>query len=147
VLPDFSPLDLDEFRALARSLRPLLDPDLALVAEIDGKVVGFALGLPNLNEALIHVGGLRYPWDYARFALACRRITGASFKILAIDPDFWGYGLDAVMFVEMGRAVIRRGYRWVDGSLTGTDNPQTNKLATRLGAVVYRRYRQYRLRL
>ena len=90
---------------------------------------------------------MQQPWDYVRFALARRRVRSASFKILAIDPEYWGYGLEVVMFLEMGKALIRKGYTWVDASLTNEFNPQTNKLATRLGAYVYRRYREYRLRL
>ena len=70
-----------------------------------------------------------------------------SFKILAIDPDYWGYGLEAVMFLEMGKAVLRKGYTWMDASLTNEFNPQTNKLAPRLGAYVYRRYREFTVRL
>ncbi len=101
--------------------------------------------MPNLMEALRHAGGLRYPWQYLQLARAQRRITGVSFKILAVDPDFWGIGLEALMFREMARAVMRKGYTWVDGSLTAEDNPQTNKLARRLGARVYRRYRIVRL--
>jgi hypothetical protein len=51
------------------------------------------------------------------------------------------------MFLEMASTLIRKGYTWVDGSLTADTNPQTNKLATRLGAYVYRRYREYKLAL
>lgn len=145
VLPEFSPLELAEFRAQALALKPLLDPDLVMIAELDGRAVGFSLGLPNINEALIHANGLRYPWDYLRFALARRKITGASYKILAMIPEAWGMGLEAVMFLEMGRTLMAKGYTWADGSLTAEDNPQTNKLARRFGARVYRRYRQFRL--
>jgi GNAT superfamily N-acetyltransferase len=147
VLPDFSPLELAEFRSQALALKPLLDPDLVMIAELDGRAVGFSLGLPNINEALIHANGLQYPWDYLRLALARRKITGASYKILALDPAAWGHGLEAVMFLEMGRTLMAKGYTWADGSLTSEDNPQTNKLATRFGARVYRRYRQFRLRI
>lgn len=147
VLPDFAPIELAEFEAQALALKPILDPELVFIAELDGRVVGFGLGIPNIAEAFRWAGGLRYPWDYLRFALAQRRITGVSFKILAIDPDYWGYGLDAIMYLEMGRAVIRKGYTWIDASLTGDTNPQTNKLAGRMGAQVYRRYREYRLEL
>lgn len=146
-LPDFSPIELVEFNAQALALKPILDPGLVFIAEVEGKVAGFSLGLPNLMEALKYANGLRYPWDYLRFARAQRKITGVSFKILAIDPQYWGYGLDAQMFVEMAKTVIRKGYTWIDGSLTGEANPQTNKLATRLGAYVYRRYREYKLAL
>ncbi len=147
VLPEFSPIELAEFQAQALDLKPVLDPELVFIAEVNGQPAGFALGLPNLTEALRFARGLRYPWDYLRFALARRRITSASFKILAIDPAYWGYGLEAAMFLEMGLAVVRKGYTWLDLSLTNELNPQTNKLARRVGAKVYRRYHEYRLDL
>jgi GNAT superfamily N-acetyltransferase len=146
-LPEFIPIELVEFNALAMSLKPILDPELVFIAEVEGKTAGFGLGLPNIAEAFKVSNGLRYPWDYLRFALARRKISSVSFKILAIDPQYWGYGLEVQMFLEMARTVIRKGYTWVDGSLTSDLNPQTNKLSTRLGAYVYRRYREYKLAL
>jgi GNAT superfamily N-acetyltransferase len=147
VLPEYSPIELSEFRSQAEGLKPILDAGLVFIAELDGKAVGFTLGLPNIMEALIHANGLRYPWDYLRFALGRRNIRSASFKILAIDPDYWGYGLEVLMFLEMARAMIKKGYLWADGSLTNARNPQTNKLATRMGARVYRRYYEYGMKL
>jgi len=147
VLPDFSPIELVEFRAQANALRQAIDPDLVFIAEVDGKTVGFSLGLPNITEALKYAHGFRYPWDYLRYIRAQKHITGVSFKILAIDPDYWGYGIEAAMFLEIGKAIIRKGYTWVDGSLTGESNPQTNKLAAKIGARVYRKYREYAITL
>ena len=144
-LPEFIPIELVEFNALAMSLKPILDPELIFIAEVEGKTAGFSLGLPNIAEAFKVSNGLRCPWDYLRFALARRKLTSVSFKILAIDPQYWGYGLEVQMFLEMARTVIRKGYTWVDGSLTSDTNPQTNKLCTRLGGYVYRRYREYTL--
>lgn len=147
VLPEFSPLELSEFRAAAMGLKDVLDPDLVLIAEVDGRTAGFALGLPNLPEAFKYANGLQHPWDLLAFLSRRRRIKGVSFKILAIDPDYWGYGLEAVFFMEMGKAVLKKGYTWMDASLTNEFNPQTNKLASRLGAHVYRRYREYRIKI
>jgi GNAT superfamily N-acetyltransferase len=147
VLPEFSSIELAEFRAQALGLKDVMDPELVFIAEVDGKPVGFALGLPVLTEALKYANGLQHPWDTIRFAMSQKKIKGVSFKILAIDPDYWGYGLEAVLFLEVGKAVIRKGYTWIDASLTNELNPQTNKLATRLGAYVYRRYREYRIQL
>jgi GNAT superfamily N-acetyltransferase len=147
VLPEFSSIELAEFQASAAGLRSVIDPELVFIAEVDGKTAGFALGVPNFTQALKYANGLQYPWDYIRLFLAQKKIKSISFKILAIDPDFWGYGLEALMFVEMGKALIRKGYDWVDASLTNEFNPQTNKLAPRLGAYVYRRYQEFRLKL
>jgi hypothetical protein len=98
-------------------------------------------------EALKHANGLQYPWDYLRLVSAMKRIKSASFKIMAMEPAYWGYGIDSILYLEMAKAVVRKGYKWVDASLTGEDNPQTNKLLARAGAYVYRRYRIYRLGL
>lgn len=146
-LPDFIPLDEDEFRRQAELLRPVIDPEMTLYVEIDGKTIGWALGLPNIFEALHHANGLRRPWDYLRFMRDRRRIRCLSFKIVALDPDYWGRGLDTLMYAEMARQMARHGFTWMDLSLTGEDNPQTNKLAKVIGAQVYKRYRIYQLEI
>jgi GNAT superfamily N-acetyltransferase len=147
VLPEFSPMELAAFREQAAGLKEIIDPELVFIAEVDGKPVGFALGLPNVAEALKRANGLQYPWDYLRLAVAMKRIKSASFKIMAMDPEYWGYGVDSILYLEMMKAILRKGYTWVDASLTGEDNPQTNKLLSRAGADIYRRYCIYRLGL
>lgn len=144
-LRDFVPTTDAQFREFAESLKPVLQEDMVLFAMVDGKEVGFSLALPNLAEAFAKAGGLRYPWNYLQLWWQAPRINSASFKILAIDPDYWGLGLEALMFMRMIEAFERRGYDWIDGSLTGGDNPYTNKLATRFGLEVYKRYRLYRI--
>jgi GNAT superfamily N-acetyltransferase len=147
VLPDFVPLAADEFRRQGKAIKPLIDPDLAMVVEIGGQAVGFVLALPNINEALLHCNGLCYPWDYFRLWWHTRRLRGMSFKIIALDPDHWGRGLDALMYFELAKNTLRKGFTWIDMSLTGEDNPQTNKLAALFDAQVYKRYRMFQLEL
>jgi GNAT superfamily N-acetyltransferase len=147
VLADFIPLDADEFHRQVELLRPVLDPDLVLFVDVDAKTIGFALGLPNVNEALHHANGLRRPWDYLRFLWDRRNIKGMSIKIIALDPDYWGRGLDALMYGELARQMVKKGFDFADLSLTGEDNPQTNKLAKVIGAEVYKRYRIYQLEI
>jgi hypothetical protein len=146
-LPDFAPMPQDEWQRQAERLRPLIDPDFAIFVQAEGRDVGFGLGLPDLNQALLHCNGLRYPWNYVQLWWHSRRLRGISFKILAVLPEYWGRGLDALIYYEVGRAVLRRGFQWVDGSLTGEDNPMTNKLAKAFGARLDKRYRVYELDL
>ncbi len=142
-LPDFVPVEEEEFRRFVKELLPVLRSELVLFALVDGVEVGFSLALPNLAEAVKAAGGMRYPWQWLRFAWASKRIRGVSFKILAMDPDHWGLGLDALLYARLIERVLRMGYEWMDMSLTGEDNPQTNKLATRMGAEEYKRYRTF----
>jgi GNAT superfamily N-acetyltransferase len=144
-LPGFAPVAEDEFRRFVREMMPVLREELVLFAMVDGKEVGFSLGLPNLAEAFHRCGGLRFPWQYAQLWWGMRHIRGVSYKILALDPEYWGLGLDAMMYARMGEACLKLGFDWMDMSLTGEDNPQTNKIATRIGAEEYKRYRVFTL--
>jgi len=145
VLPEFTPMEEREWSQQAEKLRPLIDPDFAIFAQVDGREVGFGLGLADINQALLHCNGLRHPWNYLQLWWHSRRIRGVSFKIMALLPEYWGRGLDALIYLEMARATLRKGYRWMDMSLTGEDNPMTNKLATHMGAQLDKRYRVYEL--
>jgi hypothetical protein len=63
---------------------------------------------------------------------------GLTIKSVLVAPDYWGSGVAILMFDEMQKRVRAKGYRWVDFSLTSTDNPRTPALAERVGAKIYK---------
>ncbi len=144
-LQGFSPWQHEGLAALAHEVRDLIDPDLVLFGEADGQVVGVVVGLPNLNEVLIHANGLRYPWDKLRAWWAWRhRPECLSLKSILVDPAHWGRGVEALMLYELGRRAVDKGYHWIDMSITGLENPMTPRLATRQGARIYKRWQVYK---
>lgn len=145
LLPDFSPVSKEQWQRMAASIKTLMSPELSPLVEIDGQPVAFGLGLPDIMQALWHCNGLRFPWDYAKLWWHSRRLPGVSFKIMAMLPEYWGVGLDALIYLHLARESVRQGYQWMDLSLTGDDNPMTNKLARRFGATIDKRYRTYEI--
>ena len=133
------------FNSLA-PFRKIADPDLILFAQDGDKTVGWLPGLPNLNEAFIHVDGLRHPWDYLKLAWYMRQKPRClTVKSVLVPPEYWGSGIVILLLDEMIRRARERGYQWIDGSLTSADNPRTPALGERLGAKIYKRYRVYRV--
>jgi GNAT superfamily N-acetyltransferase len=146
--PDRAGWPIDRFRVHAEALRPVLDPDFVIFGLADGKEVGLVMGLPDLNPAFKAANGLRHPWDYPKLLLAMRRQPDCvTMKSIALDPAYWNRGIDALMVYDFACAAAAKGYKWVDLSLTGEDNPMTPRLATNLGAAEYKRYRIYELML
>jgi GNAT superfamily N-acetyltransferase len=144
-LPDFIGWQRESLEELLAPFRDLADPELILFAEVGGETVGWLPAVPNMNEWFMHANGLRYPWDYAKLWLWMRRKTESlTIKSVLVSPEHWGTGVPVLLFDEMARRVLARGYRWVDMSLTSADNPNTPILAERLGARIYTRYRVYR---
>ena len=52
-----------------------------------------------------------------------------------------------LLFAEMAKRAIAKGYKWADLSLTGDENPDTWPLAHHMGAKIYKRYRFYKKEL
>ena len=135
--------------AVHATLKPFLqiaDPELILFAEVEGEVVGWFPGIPNVNEWLIHANGLRRPWDYLKLWWHSRKPTECvAVKSVLVLPEYWDRGVAVLLFDELAKRVQARGYRWADLSITSDDNPRTPQLAERFGAKIYKRYRVYRL--
>jgi GNAT superfamily N-acetyltransferase len=145
-LPDHIPWRVEVLRDMLEPFRQIVDPELVLFAEDKGQVVGWFPGIPNLNEALQHANGLRYPWDYVKLWWYMRRQPEClAIKSVLVLPEYWDTGVSVLLFDEMAKRAIAKGYKWVDLSLTSDDNPSTPLIAERMNAKIYKRYRVYRL--
>lgn len=143
-LPNFTPWQRAALQDTMAKFRAHIDPELVLFAEAEGQLVGWLPGVPNLNEALIHANGLRYPWDYLRAWWELRRRPDClALKSVLVRHDYWDTGVPVLLFAEMAQRAAARGYRWADLSLTSEANPTTPLLAGHMGARVYKRYRVY----
>lgn len=147
-LPGFVPYTLEAVAAVIRPLVSVADPELALFAEVDGQPAGFFPAVPNLNEVFIKVNGLRHPWNYLQLLWHMRRKTESlTIKTVLVPPEYWDSGVGVLLFAEMALRAAARGYRWIDLSVTGEDNPDTYQLAHHMGARIYKRYRIFKKEL
>jgi GNAT superfamily N-acetyltransferase len=145
-LTDFIPYRRETAQSLFEPFRQIADPELVLFAEAEGKTIGFFPAIPNVNEWLMHANGLRYPWNYLSLWWYSRQTPKClSIKSVLLLPDYWGSAAAVLLFDEMRRRVVPRGYTWIDLSLTSEDNPKTPMIAERLGCKKYKRYQVYRL--
>jgi GNAT superfamily N-acetyltransferase len=137
------PMDEREFLRYTDELRQVIDPDLVFLAEIDGQPVGFAATLPDINQALKSVNGRLLPIGWLRLWWRMRRVDVASLKLLAVLEEYRGRGLDSLLYLETAQALMRKGYSWVDLSLTAENNVMINRLVHNLGGQRYKAYRTY----
>lgn len=142
-VPEHVPVPEEEFLASARELRPIMDRELALMAEAEGRPVGFCLALPDINEALRFADGALDLAGTLRFLWHRRRIRRLSFKIMIVAPEFRDRFVEVLLLRRLGEAAWRKGYREVDLSLTGEENWRSNRIQEKTGARIYRRYRIY----
>lgn len=146
-LPEYVPITREDFREMANGFRVIMDPRLAKMAEVNGKAVGFALALPDANEALQKVNGRLGLVGTAKLLWYSRHLSRVSFKILMMLPEFQGRGIEAALVLAVARGIYERNFREVDMSMTGEENVKSNRYQENLGFQVYRRYYVYQKEL
>ncbi len=139
----------DSVEALVQPFKQIADPELILFADVRGETVGFLPGIPDLNEIFRHVDGLRHPWNYLQllWRMKFQKVRSLTIKSVLVLPEYWNTGVGVLLFDEMVKRAMARGYTWTDLSITGADNPNTIILAEHMGAEIYKRWQVYRLEI
>ncbi len=133
----------EKFMEMARGIRLLLDPKLALMVEVAGQPVGFALALPDVNEVLCHFNGRVSGIGKLKFLWHLRRVRTACFKLLGVLPEFRAQGLEGLLITHMLQQLVQNNYERLDMSLASEKNVAINRILQRLGGQIYKSYRIY----
>lgn len=143
----FVPLREEEFSHIAKDLKLIVAPELAFVAEADGRPVGFSLALPNINEIQIKIrngrllptGLLRLLWDLK----VKKSIRGIRIITMGVVHDYQKRGIESVFYVETFDRAAQMGYEWGEISWILEDNDLMIRAAEALGSKRYKTYRIY----
>ncbi len=150
----YVPIGSSELDKMARDLSLVLDPDLAFIAEVDGKPAGMCITIPNLNEAIADLGGSLFPFGFAKLLYRTKVRNPKTSRLIllgvreSIRKQVKRYGgLSAAMYVEVARRGTAKGYRWAELSWTREDDAPINLGIRSMGAKVYKTYRVYEKQL
>jgi hypothetical protein len=137
------PMTEEEFDALAKDLKPVVDPRLVLIAEHKGEPVGFSLSLPDLNVPLKYnrngglLGGL------LQMFLRKKEIKLVRIIVLGIVPEKVKTGAGTLLLYETGRRGIESGYPFGEASWVLEDNVMMNRAAEFMNGKRTKTYRIY----
>ncbi len=145
----YVPTPSAEIDKMAEDLKLVIDPDLAFFAEVDGKVQGMCILLPNVNECIRDIGGQELPFGLAKMLWRLKVSGPKSARLIAlgIKKELRGVRkympLSAAMYVEVAKRGAAKGYEWGELSWTREDDAPINNGIASMGAKIYKRYRVY----
>ena len=139
----FVPMTREEFVHEAAEMKQILKPDLVLVGEIKGRMVGFALALPNINLALRHAGGRLFPFGLFKILYHQRLIRELRVLALGVIEEYRTTGVAAGFYAALIRNARRMGYGLSEMSWILEDNVLMNRSLEAMGARKYKTYRIY----
>jgi hypothetical protein len=139
----FVPMSRDEFFFMGRDMKMILDPELVLVGEVDGRVVGFALALPDINQALKHANGRILPLGLFKILYHKRSIHSVRVLALGVLEEYRSVGVAAGFYYELFRRGSKRGIQEGEFSWILEDNVLMNRSIEAFGGKRYKTYRIY----
>ncbi len=143
----FIPLTDGEINYLGNRLKQIVVPELTLIAEENGKPVGFMGLLPDFNYVLRYMKGRLNPLTITKALYYSRKIKDLRLLLLGIKSEYRNKGVDAILFREGFRGIKRNRYIRVEFSWILEDNIPVQRIIEMIGGKLYKQYRIYEKKL
>jgi hypothetical protein len=138
----FVPMTDAEFDYTAKDLKMIMDPDFCLLAEQDGKIVGFALAVPDINQILIKIKrGRLFPTGLYKLLTQRKKIEGIRILLLGVVDGYRKMGIEACLYGTIIQGFQKKKMKYAEASWTLDHNDLINKPIEQIGGELYRKYR------
>ncbi|MCY7329909.1 MAG: hypothetical protein LH618_15250, partial [Saprospiraceae bacterium] len=119
-------------------------PEFVFFAEKDGKTIGVALSVPNLNEVFIKIPrGRLFPTGIFKFLFGRKSIKAVRIVALGILPEYRRAGLDVCFYVRTYQTALRKGIPRGEASWILENNAMMNRALLQINGKVFRKHRIY----
>jgi GNAT superfamily N-acetyltransferase len=140
----FVPLNDEEYDYQAKDLKMILDPDFCLVAEQDGKIVGFGAAIPDINEILIKIKkGRLFPTGLFKLLMGKKKVSGIRILLLGVVEGYRKMGIEACLYGNIIKAYKAKGLKYAEASWTLEHNDLVNNAIRAIKGDPYKKYRIY----
>jgi hypothetical protein len=140
-----TPRSEEEFLEEARDLKDLIDPDVFPIAEDNGEMIGFWMGLPDYNIPLKRVNGKLNWWGIIKFLWYKRQINQGRVIAICSLPEYRRkmVPLGLIYLGMKGGQKSGKSYQKAELSWVWEDNFPSRKLIEASGGIIYKTYRIY----
>lgn len=145
----YVPMTAAEIEHTAKSMKPLIEPELFWIAEIDGEPASMIVCLPNLNEALAGLEGSLLPFGWAKllWRLKVAKLKSSRVVLFGLRKKHQRSTIGSAVILRILDA-LRLGGRKIgmpraELSWILEDNLPMRKIIEKVGGKAYKTYRVY----
>lgn len=144
----FVPLTEKEIQKAVEDFKTILEPKIALIAEVEGKPAAICVSLPNLNEMIADLNGRIFPLGFLKllYRIKRRKYQSGRLIMLGVKEEYRGSalgGLSVLLYTEIHRRAKALGFLMGELSWTLDDNQKINFGIEMMGGKKYKTYRLY----
>lgn len=140
----FVPMTPKEFDHMAKDLKLVVDPDFCLIAEHNGKMIGFSLAIPDINQILKKIKkGRLLPTGIFKLLLLRRKINAVRIIALGVVEGYRKLGIEACFYGAAMQKYREKNMKMAEASWILESNVMMNQGLLNMDARPYKRYRIY----
>jgi ribosomal protein S18 acetylase RimI-like enzyme len=142
----YYPVTEEEGRAMAHDIKAIVNPKGILIAEReeDGKPIGFAMTLPDVNTILKGLNGRLFPFGWLKLLLGLPRMKQYRMWALGVIPEYHGRAIDSLLYRATYESLFSDDIR-IEVNYVLEDNDPMNNALAKLNVKTLRRYRVYQM--
>ena len=139
----FVPFSDAELSEMAASMKYLMVPELAIVAEVDGKTVGATFCLPDYNPRIKAINGRLFPFGFLKLLRKRSEIKRMRIISTNVLPEYQMTGLGLVLLNALVPKTLECGVQEAEFSWVLESNQYSRGSLEKGGAVRNKTYRVY----
>lgn len=141
----FVPMTDAEFKHAAKDMKQIVDPDFVLIAEHEGKPIGFTLSIPDMNIPLKKLKrGRLLPFGIFKLLYHKKYIDRVRIVTLGIVEGYRKLGIDAYFYMKAFEEAKRKGMSFGEASWILENNEMMNKAIENINGKVYKKHRLFK---
>jgi GNAT superfamily N-acetyltransferase len=113
----FTPFDEEQIDFFLSQYVPMLDTKMMPVVQNErGEIIGVAITLPGLSDAMRKSDGKLFPlgWFYLLRSLKWRREDTMELLLIGVRPDYHGKGVNSLFFEHLLHTCRRYGFKYAE---------------------------------
>lgn len=140
----FVPMTDDEFDYIAKDLKMIVDPQFCIIAEKGDEIIGFAVGIPNVNEIQINIKrGRLLPTGIFKLLFGKKNIKSLRVLMLGVLEGYRKLGIEACLYGRIIKNAKTVGITRAECSWMLETNYLMNHAIEQINGELYKRYRIY----
>jgi len=145
----FLPMTDEELKHTADGLKLLIQPDISMIAEHEGRPIAMMVTLPNLNEIMQKIDGKLLPLGWTRLLwwLKVGPARTVRVPLMGVLKEFQNGALGAAASLSLIEAIrqntVKKGGCFAELSWILDDNLRMQGILEKIGCRLYKTYRVY----
>ena len=130
---EMHPSTSEEFHEVFDPIKPVIDPRLLLIAEVQGKLAGFCWGVRDLNPIIRSFKGKMGPIQIIKLLFKVNRYHRAGLMAIGVLPVYRGTGVAQALAITLYKRFEERGLKKVFYYPVNDSNTWSRRFAEAMG--------------